>query len=97
MSRGGFYQEAIVGITDSVVLSGDPNRRSIVMQNSNTGGIIWIAFGRAANLTSSFAIMANVAPTYITYDMVGDVIRLDVHAIANAPNTGLAMLIGYDR
>lgn len=89
------YYEKVVNTTDTMILSADPHRRSLLIQNP-TNVVVNVRFDGAAAGTNSFYLTNGVPPLYLDYEMFGQGICREIHAIATTNPGQLAILEGYE-
>lgn len=80
-----------VGITDTVILGANIGRRSFTV-SPPAAGRVTVTFGHAAVIDQGSTIYAGTAPRTWHWDDFGEMIRSEIHAIADAAGRNVGVL-----
>lgn len=89
------YFERLVTTSDSVILSANDHRKSLLIQNPTSTQVNITLDGSIAS-TNSFFLTNAVPPLYLDYEMFGAGIQREIHAISQTSSARLVILEGYE-
>lgn len=92
------YQQVVnnIGATPTVALSANPHRRSLILSLSTTDGPVSVSFGSPQPFGVGINLTLQIPTVAVSDEDIGDMVTLDLYAVAQSGPATLTILATED-